>query len=167
MSSPPLSSPPRPLACSSGQCVRSRIQAPRPWSRSAGSSTFRSFARALGHPGAADNPRRTLLAVVPSPCVQLSGLRTTRRRLRATPRQATTPGRPSLRALTRVPSCATRARRELQTTPAGPNGSAFPLKTGSAFLLGPSLRMLCSCDRRHALQSYLQIYSVSKEGTAG
>jgi len=43
--------------------------------------------------------------------------RTIPQQLRATPRQATTPGPPSLRALTRVPSCATRARRALQRTP--------------------------------------------------
>ena len=35
-----------------------------------------------------------------------------------------------------MPSCATRARRADQTTPAGPDGSAFPLKTGAVFLLG-------------------------------
>ena len=65
--------------------------------------------------------------------------------LRATPRQATTPGLPSLRALTRVPSCATRARRALQTTPAGPSGSAFPLETGSVFLLGPTSHAVQVC----------------------
>ena len=64
--------------------------------------------------------------------------RTTPQQLRATPRQATTPGPPSLRALTRVPSCATGAHRAVQSTPAAPTGSAFPLETGSVFLLGTS-----------------------------
>jgi hypothetical protein len=56
--------------------------------------------------------------------------------LHATPRQATTPGPPSLRALTRVPSCATRARRALQPPPAASTGPVFAIKTGSLFSIG-------------------------------
>jgi hypothetical protein len=137
MSSPPLSSPPRPRACSSGRSVRSPIPVPRLWSRFAGSSTFRSFAPALSHPGAADNPRRTLWRwshpLAPRPMASND-----HRQLCATTRQATTPGRPSLRALTCAPSCATGARNALQTTSAARSGSAFPLITGSVFLLGPT-----------------------------
>src|SRR5437870_3631124 len=83
------------------------------------------------------NPRRTLWRWS-RPLAPAQRPRTTRRQLRATPRQATTPGRPSLRALTRVPSCAIRARRVLPTMPAGPSGSAFLLKTGSVLLVGPN-----------------------------
>jgi Leucine Rich repeat len=44
--------------------------------------------------------------------------------------------------LTRVPSCATRARRALQPTPAAPTGLAFPPETGPVFLLGISCAAL-------------------------
>src|SRR5260370_385377 len=54
------------------------------------------------------------------------------------PHHATTPGPPSLRALTRVPSGATRAHRAVPTTPPAPGGSAFPLKSGSRLVLGIS-----------------------------
>ncbi len=47
-------------------------------------------------------------------------------------------GKPSLRAPTRVPSCAARARREPSPTTKGPSGSVLPLKTGSDLLLGPT-----------------------------
>src|SRR5260370_26783740 len=46
--------------------------------------------------------------------------------------------KPSLRAPTRVPSCAARARREPSPTTKGPSGSVLPLKTGSDLLLGPT-----------------------------
>jgi hypothetical protein len=62
--------------------------------------------------------------------------RTNCRQLHAPPRPAPTPGLPSLRALTGVLSCAGRARRAFSAMPAGPSGSAFPLKTGSVLLLG-------------------------------
>jgi len=142
MSSTPLSNSPRPRACSSGRSVCSRIPAPRPWSRSAGSSPFRSFAQALGHPGAAhDNPRRTLW--------RWSRPRASRSAASndppAVPRHATSShhSRPTLtprsdpRAELRY-----RARRALQAPPAAQTGSAFPLTTGSAFLLGPTRRII-------------------------
>ena len=74
----------------------------------------------------------------PFPRTRLSSLERSADRLRATPRQATIPGQPSFRALIGVPNCATRARRPLPTASPGPNGSAFPLKTGALFTLGTS-----------------------------
>src|SRR5204863_684455 len=76
---------------------------------------------------------------------------TTCQQLNAMPCQATAPGLLSLRALTCVPSCATRARGALRTTLAGPSGSALPLKTGSVYLLGPMYSAYC----RFFLQSGL------------
>ena len=59
--------------------------------------------------------------------------RTTPQQLRATPRQATTPGPPSLRALTRVPSCATRARCALQTIARWPKWLRLPAQNWLCF----------------------------------
>ena len=86
--------------------------------------------------------------------------RTTRRQLRGPPRQATTPGQPSLRALTRVPSCATRARRAIPTTPAGSGGSAFLLTSGSVLLLSTNHGSLIDF-------SGFSLFSPSKPHTRG
>src|SRR5207245_4231472 len=97
-----------------------------------------AFAQALGHPGAAhDNPRRTLWRWS-RPRAPGSAAAND---LPTAPRHAASShySRPTLtprsdpRAERRH-----RARRALQATPAGPSGSAFPLKTGSVVLLGPT-----------------------------
>jgi hypothetical protein len=56
------------------------------------------------------------------------------------PRQATTPAPPLLRALTRAPSGAARARRAIPTMAAGPGGSGYMLESGSGLVLGISVR---------------------------
>ena len=89
----------------------------------------RSILAGSGH------PRRTASAVVPSSHPRLPGLERPAGSCHGTPRQATIPGRPSLRVLTRVPSCASRARHALPSTPATRNGSAFMLESGSVLLL--------------------------------
>src|SRR5260370_8572666 len=68
------------------------------------------------------------------------------------PHHATTPGPPSLRALTRVPSGATRAHRAVPTTPPAPGGSAFPLKSGSRLVLG------ISCSRNRKVPVFSTVY---------
>jgi hypothetical protein len=88
------------------------------------------------------NPRRTLWRWSRPLASGSAASNDTRQQFHAKPRQAITPGPPSLRALTRVPSGAARVRRALQATPKGPGGAAFPLINGAVFLLGPTIELL-------------------------
>jgi hypothetical protein len=110
--------------------------AARLWSRSAGSSLSRSFARHR-----AILARLTILDALfgggSFPRVPFSGLeRCPGSSAQAVPSHYSWPI--SLRALTSAPSCATRARRSLPTTPAGTSGAVFTLKIGSLLPLGPT-----------------------------
>ena len=141
-SSPPTSSPPRPRALRAADrfVTGSKSPGPGPLLPAAPIHELCPSTRAIL---AGSRPSQTHpSAVVPIRSRPAHRPRTIPQQLRATPRQATTPGLPLLRALTRVPSCATRAHCALQLIPAAPTGSAFPLKTGSVFLLGTSVAVL-------------------------
>ena len=89
-----------------------------------------------GHPGVALNSRPPSWAVVRSLACPTPWPPTTCQPPNATSHQATIPGPYSLRALTGVPSCATRARRVCQNRSARPSGSVFTLEIGAFFTLG-------------------------------
>ena len=131
-------SSPASAGCSCGRSIRYEAKSPGPGPRCRRLS-LTSFDQALG-PSWQDSriPDRPF-GGDPIHSHPAHRPRTTRQQLRAASRQATTPGPPTLRALTRVPRCATRARRTFQTTPGRPSGSAFPLKTGSVFSVGITL----------------------------
>ena len=90
----------------------------------------------LGHPGQALGHPDAPLGGGPCRSRPAHRPRTTRPQLGVTPPQATTPGLPSLRAWTGVPSGATRARGAMCATPTGPSGSVLPLENGSGLSLG-------------------------------
>jgi hypothetical protein len=96
--------------------VRSWIQASRPWSRSAGSSIgqLRPSTRAIlaGLPAIPDPP----FGGGPVPSRRRTGLEQCHWPLVFRRVKPLLLAKPSLRALTRVPSCATRARRERSPT---------------------------------------------------
>src|SRR5437667_314748 len=138
MSSPPWSGPSRPRAPPAADGCIDGSQSPGPDPVLPAAPPPGALPEHSGHPGKAPDLHDAPLGGGPIRSRPAHWPRMTRRQLRATPRQATTPGPTSLRALTRVPSCATRTRPSLPTTPDGPRGSAFLLTTGSVFLLGPT-----------------------------
>ena len=147
MSSPPWSSPCRPRAPPAADGCIDGSQSPGPDPVLPAAPPPGALLEHSGHPGKAAGLQDAPLGGGPILARPTHRPRRTRRLLRATPRQAATPGPTSLRALTRVSSCATRARPSLPTTPDGPHGSAFLLTTGSVFLLGSTPALLCSRAR--------------------
>jgi len=143
MSSPPSSSPSCPRAV--GAADRFVVGSPSPGSDPVPpAALFKSFVRAFGSSWPGVWPSEACgLAVVPATRCSTHQPGTTRQRPRGRLRQATTSGLPLLRVLNHVPSGAIRARRWLSTRFPGPSGSAFPLKTGSVFLLGPTFWPSC------------------------
>ena len=135
----PWSSPSRPRAPPAADGCLDGSQSPGPDPVLPAAPPPGALLEHSGHPGKAAGLRDAPMGGGPIRARLARGPRMTRRLLRATPRQATPPSPPSLRALTRVSSCATRARPYLPTTPDGPRGSAFLLTTGSVFLLGSTL----------------------------
>jgi len=120
---------------SCGRSVRSRIQVPGP-GPPLPAAPQRALSAHPGHPGDSRPSHTHPSAVVPIRSRPAPRRRTIPQQLRATPRQATTTGPPLLRALTRVPSGATPARRPLQLIPDARTGAVFPLKTGALFSIG-------------------------------
>src|SRR5437762_11708390 len=117
MSSPPWSSPCRPRAPPAADGCIDGSQSPGPDPVLPAAPPPGALLEHSGHPGKAAGLQDAPLGGGPILARPTHRPRRTRRLLRATPRQAATPGPTSLRALTRVSSCATVRAPHFQPRP--------------------------------------------------